>query len=210
MSREDRAGSRPSQPTSRTDASDVLAAISHEMRTPLNSIWGFLEFLAGTELDERQTRWLTLARGATDHLLRLVDGVEGFAHVQMSTSARVGEKVVVNEIVLESVSLVEPIAALREATVHFVNDAEREIVAYGDGDRLRQVLLNLLSNAIKFGPPASTVTVSTRRAGEPRADRGARRGRGHRRCVTRAASSPRSIGWTRASAASTASVWASR
>ena len=139
-------------------SNEALAALSHEMRTPLNSISGFLELLAKTDLDDRQTRWLELARAASDHLLHLVDRVQ-----PIDVAA---ESVVVDAVVLESVLLIEPIATARPATLQLINDANAELVVLADSARLRQVLLNLLSNAIKFGPPASTVTVTTRRIGD--------------------------------------------
>jgi len=143
-----------------------LAAISHEIRTPLNSLRGFLELLAGTELDAQQRRWIALTLDASDHLLALVERVEGIPCVELAPATLRPEPVSIAAVVFEAVSLVEPLATSRPADLRVVNADASELVVDADTARLRQVLLNLLSNAIKFGPPASTVTITTLRAGD--------------------------------------------
>ena len=143
-----------------------LAAISHEIRTPLNSLRGFLELLAGTDLDPQQQRWLGLTRDASDHLLALVERVEGIPCFDVAPPRVRPEPVSVAAVVTEAVSLVEPFATSRPAEVRVVNAGGSDLVVDADTARLRQVLLNLLSNAIKFGPPASTVTIATQQAGD--------------------------------------------
>jgi signal transduction histidine kinase len=144
---------------------DLLAAMSHEMRTPLSAISGVMELLADTDLDERQGRFVAVARNASDRLLRLLNDVLEVARSdEPSADVTIGT-VVVDAVVRESVSIVEPIATMRPVTLRLVNEPEAELVVVADRDRLGQVLLNLLSNAIKFSPPASTVTVSIREVG---------------------------------------------
>jgi len=173
MSREDRVEPAPPERESEDAAvqavwadTEVLAAVSHEMRTPLNSISGFLELLSETELDEKQRRWLGLARTASDHLVGLIDHLQSIASVEADSINVSAESLDVDAVVLESVLLIEPIATARPTTLQLVNDANVELIVQADRARLRQVLFNLLSNAIKFGPPASTVTVTTRQVGD--------------------------------------------
>jgi signal transduction histidine kinase len=133
------------------------------MRTPLNSICGFLELLAGTELDEQQRHWLSLARTASDHLISIIDYAPSIASAGADAIDLVVENVALDSVVLESVLLIEPIATARPTTLQLVSDSDIDLMVHADRARLRQVFFNLLSNAIKFGPPASTVTVTTRR-----------------------------------------------
>jgi signal transduction histidine kinase len=131
------------------------------MRTPLNAIVGAMELLGTTKLDEDQRRWVALGRNASARLLRLIDGAldEARADATASTFRPRAQPVIVDEVVRESVALIESIAALRRITLELVHDPASAVVAEADPDRLGQVLLNLLSNAIKFSPPASKVTI---------------------------------------------------
>jgi len=145
---------------------EALAIIGHEMRTPIQSILGFVELLSGTELDELQERWLALTRAATDHLVGLLDGMQDFAcGVDALAASASAQPVAVGTVVQDATMLVEPLATARRATVRVVSNARAPLVVVANADRLRQVLLNLLSNAIKFGPSPGSVTVSLRRAG---------------------------------------------
>jgi signal transduction histidine kinase len=141
---------------------DDLAAMSHEMRTPLNAIVGVMEFLSETALDERQARWVEVAQNASDRLLGLINGVLDVARRDAIASRPRLEAVGVDAVVRASVSLIEPIAIMRPVALRLVGAPRAELFVHADEDRLGQVLVNLLSNAIKFSPPAGTVTVAIR------------------------------------------------
>jgi signal transduction histidine kinase len=139
-----------------------LAALTHEMRTPLSAILGVMEFLGETSLDERQLRWVAVAQDASDRLLGLVNGaLDSARHDATKRIARANE-VAVDAVVRASLSLIEPIAILRPVTLRLVNELSADHCIRGDEDCLGQVLVNLLSNAVKFSPPAGTVTVAVR------------------------------------------------
>jgi signal transduction histidine kinase len=141
---------------------DDLAAMSHEMRTPLNAIVGVMEFLRETVLDERQARWVEVAQNASDRLLSLINGVvDGSGHDLTATPHHV-DAVGVDTVVRASVSLIEPIAIMRPVALRLVGAPRAALLVRADEGRLGQVLVNLLSNAIKFSPPAGTVTVTIR------------------------------------------------
>jgi signal transduction histidine kinase len=139
-------------------AHELVAVMSHEMRTPLNAIVGAMELLRGTDLDEEQSRWVDLGHNASGRLLGLIDGALADARSESGNRAR-PQPVIVDEVVRDSVALIESIAALRRVTLELVHDPAEPLVADADPVRLGQVLLNLLSNAIKFSPPASKVTI---------------------------------------------------
>jgi signal transduction histidine kinase len=141
---------------------DDLAAITHEMRTPLTAILGVMEFLSETDLDERQMRWVALAQDASDRLLGLVNGVLDDARRDTRKRRIRASEVAIDAVVRASISLIEPIAILRPVTLRLVNEPAVDLCVRGDEDCLGQVLVNLLSNAIKFSPPAGTVTVAVR------------------------------------------------
>ena len=141
---------------------DDLAAITHEMRTPLSAILGVMEFLSETDLDERQLRWVTVAQDASDRLLGLVNGVLDDARRGATKRIARASEVAVGAVVRASISLIEPIAILRPVTLRVVNEPSVDPCVRGDEACLGQVLVNLLSNAIKFSPPAGTVTVAVR------------------------------------------------
>jgi len=141
---------------------DDLAALSHEMRTPLNAIVGVMEFLTETALDERQARWVEVAQNASDRLLSLINGVLDVAGRDITPAGRGVESVGVDAVVRASVSLIEPIAIMRPVALRFVGAPRAGLFVRADEDRLGQVLVNLLSNAIKFSPPAGTVTITVR------------------------------------------------
>jgi signal transduction histidine kinase len=145
--------------------SKVFAAISHEMRTPLNAICGFLELLADSELNERQARWVALASTAGAHLRGLVDSVQSISGLEAGGRELALEALDIDALAYESSALIQPIASSQKIEMSIDHDAGTPLVAYADRSRLRQVFLNLLSNAIKFGPPDSVVTVTTRRVG---------------------------------------------
>ena len=139
---------------------DDLAAMSHEMRTPLNAIVGVMEFLRETVLDERQARWVEVAQNASDRLLGLIDGVlDGSGRDSIATPPH-ADAVVVDAVVRASVSLIEPIAIMRPVALRLVVVPRVALFVRTDEGHLGQVLVNLLSNAIKFSPPAGTVTVT--------------------------------------------------
>jgi signal transduction histidine kinase len=145
--------------------SKVFAAISHEMRTPLTAICGFLEMMADSDLTERQARWVALASTAGAHLRGLVDSVQSLSGFEPGGRELALEAVDIDALVYESSALIQPIASSQQIEVSIDHDAGTPLVAYADRNRLRQVFLNLLSNAIKFGPPDTAVMVTTRRVG---------------------------------------------
>jgi signal transduction histidine kinase len=136
---------------------DFVANVSHEFRTPLTSILGYVELLLddhdGLRAPHREA--LMIIRRNAERLLGLVSDLLASRSGQLIVSP---QAVNVAELVRASISAALPRAAA--AKVRLRADAPERLEAHVDSGRMSQVLDNLVSNAIKYSPNGGDVVVS--------------------------------------------------
>ena len=143
---------------------DFISHASHELRTPISSLRGFIELLEGGAKDDSgvRDRFLTTMDVEVDRLQRLIEDLFTLAQLD---SGRLDLKLATNsaaEFVEEVVNLVGPIAA--SSDVHLRSDIEPSLPnVLCDRDRIVQVLLGFIDNALKHSRPGNSVTVFARR-----------------------------------------------
>ncbi|HEY0996481.1 MAG TPA: ATP-binding protein [Gemmatimonadaceae bacterium] len=141
--------------------SDFLATMSHELRTPLNAIAGYADLLlAGVrgELTPEQRGDVQRMKRSGDHLLGLINDILNFARLEAgSIEFHLGELRVAP--LLDTLEeLIRPQVDAR--SLHYTQAlASRDLVARGDAEKVRQVLLNLVTNAVKFTEPGGAIHV---------------------------------------------------
>ncbi len=148
--------------------SDFVSTVSHQLRAPLTSIYGFAETLLRNDVlfgDEERRTFLRYVVTESERLAAIVDTLLNVAQLEggdlQVDLAPTDVHAAVNE-------AIEGIRETLSVNGHeFVVDLPGEALsAEADGDKLRQVLVNLLDNAVKFSPDGGTVTISARRSGE--------------------------------------------
>ena len=138
-----------------TAKDDFVSSVSHEFRTPLTSILGYVELLLFDEPDESQREMLEIIRRNSERLLTLVSDLLASRNGQLIVTPHA---VNVAELVRSSVS-----SALPKATasgIVLTAEVPDSLEAHVDGARISQVLDNLVSNAIKYSPDGGSVRVS--------------------------------------------------
>jgi signal transduction histidine kinase len=140
--------------------SAFLSSMSHELRTPLNAILGFAQILTSDTLPstlEQKKEFANHILKSGRHLLTLINEILDLAKVESGTVTLSMEPVALSDTLLETRTMVEPIAASRGVRVLFPETPGAVVLA--DRTRLKQVLLNLLSNAVKYNRDAGAVVV---------------------------------------------------
>jgi len=143
---------------------DFISHASHELRTPISSLRGFIELLEGGAKEDSSVRdrFLTTMDFEVDRLQRLIEDLFTLAQLD---SGRLELQIVANsatEIVEELVQLIEPIAAAADVRVGADIAVDLPEVLC-DRDRITQVLLGFFDNALKHSKAGSTVTVFAKR-----------------------------------------------
>lgn len=132
--------------------SAFLATMSHEFRTPLNSIIGFtgilLQGLAGP-LNEEQTKQLGMVRGSARHLLELINDVLDISKIEAGQLEVHAEPFDLRESIERVIASVKPMAEKKNLALG-ISIAPELSDMVSDRRRLEQILLNLINNAIKF------------------------------------------------------------
>lgn len=132
--------------------SDLLAVISHDLRTPLNSIMGhaaLLEMGVHETLGQASLQCVERIRIGATHLLYLIDQLLSFARLDAGREELHWQQVDAATVAREVAAVVEPLALQRNLSFH-LNLPERAVPLRTDPDRLRQILLNLVGNAVKY------------------------------------------------------------
>lgn len=140
--------------------SEFLSSVSHELRTPLHAIIGFTQLLnigPPSLLSEQKAR-LEQVSSAGWHLLQLINEILDLSQVESGNLDFIMEPIMLNQIILECVTLIEPQAQERGARVTVLQCDER-LSVQADQLRVKQVMLNLISNAIKYGGENGIVSV---------------------------------------------------
>ncbi|MFE4198358.1 sensor histidine kinase [Paenarthrobacter sp. NPDC056912] len=136
---------------------DFVANVSHEFRTPLTSILGYVELILDEPhgLDAGSRNQLDIVRRNAERLLTLVSDLLAVRSGQIVIQPHAVD---VAELVRGSVNSAEPRAA--KAGIRLSMDVPDALEAHVDSSRIAQVLDNLVSNAIKYSPDGGDVQVA--------------------------------------------------
>jgi signal transduction histidine kinase/CheY-like chemotaxis protein len=133
-----------------SEKSDMLASMSHEMRTLINAILGFSELLIKSPLEEKQKIFLNSIRSSGELLLDIINNILDLAKIERG-------KLKLEQLSFSLPSVVEDVFQIIRArlegkgvSLFFVIDPNIPHGIKGDPTRFRQILLNLLGNAVKF------------------------------------------------------------
>lgn len=140
-----------------------ISTVSHELRSPLTSIQGYLELLLEEEegqLTDEQRHFLEVVRRNAERLLRVVEDLLFLSRVDAGKLQVAHEQVDLAGVVRESMEALTPRA--RNRGIDLVLDSGTALML-GDPARLAQVADNLISNAIKFTQDGGHVSVEVGR-----------------------------------------------
>jgi signal transduction histidine kinase/CheY-like chemotaxis protein len=128
----------------------VLAAIGHDVRTPINSILGICALLIDGDLDDAQRKWLQRIRASCEALLAMLNGMLEIAAAHVDGAEIHREPVDVAGLVEEVAEVLRPQAQDKGLELKITMEAGMLGLWNTDPTRLRQVLFNLVGNAIKY------------------------------------------------------------
>lgn len=140
---------------------DFIANVTHELKTPLTAILGFIETLKGGAIDDRQTavKFLDVIDRQTARLNRLIDDLLVISNIEMGEMKFHFEGIAPGDPINTALSIIERKA--REKGIAVKKDIPENLPSIrADRDRLVQVFLNILDNAVKFNNPGGEVAVS--------------------------------------------------
>lgn len=146
---------------------DFVANVTHEIKTPLTAIIGYLETIREGAIDniEDTKKFIGISLKQAERLNRLVDDLLTISSIEMKEAKLNFEDVSLNMSVDNVIALIEAKAKAKNIAIQ---NKMRENLApvRADRDRLAQVFLNVLDNAVKFTPDGGSVGITAEESGE--------------------------------------------
>lgn len=128
----------------------LIMTVTHDIKSPLGSIIGYIELLNNTEVTNRQSYFLKNMKSSSEHILNLVTNLLDLS--KLESNKMPVEEVVFNpsQVFHEVCDSFMPLAQVKNLrlTINTGKDLERDYK--GDALRIRQILSNILSNAVKY------------------------------------------------------------
>jgi PAS domain S-box-containing protein len=140
--------------------SEFLASMSHELRSPLNTIMGYTQLLLEESvgaLNEKQRRFLGHVAKDSGHLLSLINDILDLSKIEAGQLELVLDSYPLQPLLNEVIAMTRQRAV--EKNVRLESGEYPDAVVFGDYLRTKQVLINLLSNALKFTPSGGRVVI---------------------------------------------------
>lgn len=139
---------------------DFVANVSHELKTPLTALMGFIETLKGPAREDAaaRARFLDIMEREAARMNRLVHDLLSLSRVEAEERMRPDARVNIVALVNSAVVMLRPIAEEKQVRIEIAGHVQ-PLEVQGDPDQLMQVFTNLIENAIKYGGSESCVTV---------------------------------------------------
>lgn len=136
----------------------LMATITHDMRTPLNSVIGFADLLKKTNLDTKQLHYLNTVQKSGDFILKLVNDLLEFSKLESGKiklkKQRFNAKDLIEDVL--TLSLPSPLKDGISLITKIPNEVDQLFIS--DLFRIKQILSNLITNAYKF-TDTGTITI---------------------------------------------------
>jgi two-component system phosphate regulon sensor histidine kinase PhoR len=144
---------------------DFVANVSHELKTPLTSIKGYVEALIDGAKDDPKkcAEFLAIVKKHTDGLGAIVSDLLQLSAIESGRYRWRRDPVALADLIEKALRLVAPAAEAKRQRLTVLG-VETGVLC-GDPPRLQEVITNLLDNAIKYTPAGGAITIETRDAG---------------------------------------------
>ena len=140
---------------------DFLATLSHELRTPINAIIGWVDLIQTMGMDDSaRERALSVIERNAKAQAALIEDLLDVSRIAKGQVELRSTPVHVPSVVSAAVDTVGPSAAAKDVAISSTVGGDPNLTVHGDAPRLQQVVWNLLSNAVKFTPGGGRVDVT--------------------------------------------------
>ena len=139
---------------------DFAANVSHELKTPLTSIRGFVETLQAGAIDnpEMAHKFLNIIMMETERLTRLINDILSISKLESGDDEVAIERIRLDKKAQDVCDMLSIHAQEKQITVNCAT-GNSPVYIMGNPDRVEQLLINLTENAIKYNEPGGSVTV---------------------------------------------------
>ena len=141
---------------------DFLGNVSHELKTPLFTVQGYILTLLDGAMNDKNIRekYLTRASKGVERLIYIVKDLDMITKLEVGDLRLNIETFDIIELVESVFELFEMKAAKKRITLTFDRDYKHPIMVHADKERVQQVLANLVVNSIKYGRDKGTTEIS--------------------------------------------------
>jgi len=140
---------------------EFLGNVSHELKTPIQSIQGYIHTLLDGALEDKKVNriFLEKASNGVDRLVELVEDLTSIAQFESNAVSLDFQKFDIIALVNEVFELVERQAEEKKVSLKIKKQSPKVAFVVADKSKIRQVLINLIVNAIKYGKKKGFVIV---------------------------------------------------
>ena len=132
-----------------TELKNAVTNISHDLRTPLTAICGYLDMMEKTELSEQQARYLGTIKERAELMKQLTEELFRYSVIVSDDEKTETETILINQVLEDSI--MGYYAVLTEKGIHpDVNITDKQITAELNKEYLSRIFSNLLNNAVKY------------------------------------------------------------
>ncbi|MFD0798929.1 sensor histidine kinase [Maribacter chungangensis] len=141
---------------------DFLGNVSHELKTPLFTVQGYLETLLDGAIEDKNVRrkYISRANKAVDRLIYIVKDLDLITKLEVGDLRLDKQDFDIIELIQNVFDLLEMKAAKNKIVLTFDILYDKPIMVHADREKIQQVLTNLLVNSIKYGNENGTTEVS--------------------------------------------------
>jgi two-component system phosphate regulon sensor histidine kinase PhoR len=140
---------------------DFVANLSHELRSPLTALMGFIETLRGPACQDEKIRdrFLGIMQHEAERMNRLVQDLLFLSRVEATERVRPTELVDAHAVIMSVIRALNPLSRKMKITVEMIG-LPAPVLLPADPDQLSQIFTNLIENAIKYGKEGGSVHVN--------------------------------------------------
>ena len=141
---------------------EFMGNISHELKTPLFTVQGYLETLLDGAINDKNVaeKYLERANKGVERLIYIVKDLDMITKLEVGDLSLNVDTFDIVELVQSVFELLEMKAAKKKITLTFDMEYKDPIMVKGDEERIQQVLTNLVVNSIKYGREKGTTEIS--------------------------------------------------
>ncbi|TRZ81862.1 MAG: sensor histidine kinase [Sediminibacterium sp.] len=141
---------------------EFLQNLSHEIKTPIFAIQGYLELLADGAMEDSITgkKFVQQAQSNVQRLVQLLSDVDSITNLEINKDPVLKQSFIIQDIISEAVNNLSVKWLKKNIQFQFKKGSETPTYVFADKNKIYQVVVNILSNAAKYGKIDGQITAS--------------------------------------------------